>query len=140
MEIKKLLKETISIRKKKTLNRVLIAIFKKYGYIPERYIPVILDKIKTGDILAYFNRLRYSLYPKLEYDTGIAGRRKTNKKNSAEESKKKKGLGNRVRDYSKPTLSDLVNEARVSNGTKKPSQWIKIISVPMGGMNKKYKK
>ena len=42
----------------------------------------------------------------------------------------------RVRDYSKPALSDLVNEARASNGTKKPRTWIKIISVPMGGMNK----
>lgn len=53
MDINKLLKETISINKKKTLNTVLIAIFKEYGYIPNRYIPIILDKISTGDILAY---------------------------------------------------------------------------------------
>ena len=137
MDINKLLKETISIHKKKTLNTILIAIFKKYGYIPNRYIPIILNKISTGDILAYFNRLRYSLNPKLEHDRGIAGRRKNTKSKTAKESKKKAGHPSRVRDYSKPALSDLVNEARESNGLKKPRPWIKIISVPMGGMNKK---
>ena len=141
MYINPLLKETKCILKKKTLNRILIAIFKEYGYIPDRYIPIILGKIKTGDILAYFNRLRYSLHPKLERDAGFVGRRKTKKKNyNAEETKKKKDPMNIVRDYSKPALSDLVNEARASNGTKKPRQWIKLISVPMGGMNKRYKK
>ena len=137
MDINKLLKETISIHKKKTLNTILIAIFKKYGYIPNRYIPIILNKISTGDILAYFNRLRYSLNPKLEYDRGIAGRRKNTKGKTAKESKKKARHPIRIRDYSKPALSDLVNEARESNGLKKPRPWIKIISVPMGGMNKK---
>ena len=137
MDLNKLLKETISIHKKKTLNTILIAIFKKYGYIPNRYIPIILNKISTGDILAYFNRLRYSLRPKLEFDKGIAGRRKTTKNKTTKESKKKAGYASRVRDYSKPALSDLVNEARESNGTKKPRTWIKMISVPMGGMNKK---
>ena len=110
--------------------------FREYGYIPNHYVPIILGKISSGDILAYFNRLRYSLHPKLERDTGIAGRRKTTKKKLTNETiKKSKHLG-RVRDYSKPTLSDLVNEARASNGTKKPRTWIKFISVPMGGMNK----
>lgn len=110
--------------------------FREYGYIPNHYVPIILGKISSGDILAYFNRLRYSLHPKLERETGIAGRRKTTKKKLTNETKKKmKHLG-RVRDYSKPTLSDLVNEARASNGTKKPRTWIKFISVPMGGMNK----
>ena len=136
MDVKKLLKETVSIHKKKTLNTILIAMFREYGYIPNHYVPIILGKISSGDILAYFNRLRYSLHPKLERDTGIAGRRKTTKKKLTNETKKKtKHLG-RVRDYSKPTLSDLVNEARASNGTKKPRTWIKFISVPMGGMNK----
>ena len=137
MDINILLKETISIRKKKTLNRVLIAIFKKYGYIPNRYIPIILNKISTGDILAYFNRLRYSLCPKLEFDKGIAGRRKTIKNKTAKESKKKAGHSSWAIDYSKPALSDIINEARESNGTKKPRPWVKFISVPMGGMNKK---
>lgn len=136
MDVKKLLKETVSIHKKKTLNTILIAMFREYGYIPNHYVPIILGKISSGDILAYFNRLRYSLHPKLERETGIAGRRKTTKKKLTNETKKKmKHLG-RVRDYSKPTLSDLVNEARASNGTKKPRTWIKFISVPMGGMNK----
>ena len=134
MDIKKLLKETVSIHKKKTLNTILIAIFREHGYIPNRYIPIILGKISSGDILAYFNRLRYSLHPKLERDAGIAGRRKTSKKKITNETKKVWHLG---RDYSKPSLSDMVNEARASNGTKKPRTWIKFISVPMGGMNKK---
>ena len=137
MDIKKLLKETISIHKKKTLNTILIAIFREYGYIPNRCIPIILNKISTGDIHAYFNRLRYSLNPKLEYDRGIAGRRRTPKGKNTKETKKKAGHMGTMRDYSKPALSDLVNEARESNGTKKPKTWIKMISVPMGGMNKK---
>ena len=40
------------------------------------------------------------------------------------------------RDYSKPALSDVINEARSSTGEKKPKQWYKIVSVPMGGQNK----
>ncbi len=136
-DIKKLLIETPSIHKKKGLNRILIAIFKEYGYIPDCYIPAILSKISTGDIFAYFNRLRYSLNPKLEYDRGIAGRRKTRKNNNMQEAKKKARRMNSVRDYSKPALSDLINEARTSNGTKKPQQWMKIVSVPMGGMNRR---
>ena len=137
MDIKKLLEETKSIHKKKTLNTILIAIFREYGYIPNRYIPIILNKISTGDIHAYFNRLRYSLVPKLEYDRRLVVRRKTTKNKTVKESKKKVGGIGKRRDYSKPSLSDLVNEARASNGTKKPSPWIKIISVPMGGMNKR---
>lgn len=41
------------------------------------------------------------------------------------------------RDYSKPALSDVLEEARNSNKTKKSSKWIKFIPTPMGGMNKK---
>ncbi len=136
-DIKKLLEETTSINKKKGLNKILMAIYREYGCIPDSYIPVILSKISTGDILAYFNRLRYSLNPKLEYDRGIAGRRKTRKNISSQDAKKKVRHMDEMRDYSKPALSDLINEARASNGTKKPRQWMKIVSVPMGGMNKK---
>lgn len=92
MDINALLKETISIRKKKTLNRILVAIFKKYGYIPNRYIPIILNKISTGDILAYFNRLRYSLRPKLEFDRGIAGRRKNTKSKTQKNQKRRSDI------------------------------------------------
>lgn len=38
----------------------------------------------------------------------------------------------------KPRLSELIEESRASLGTKKPSQWLKLVSVPMGGQNKKY--
>ena len=38
----------------------------------------------------------------------------------------------------KPRLSELVEQARASEGTKKPEQWVKIVYVPMGGQNKKY--
>ncbi len=136
-DIRKLLEETTSINKKKGLNRILIAIYKEYGCIPDSYIPTILNKISAGDILAYFNRLRYSLNPKLEYDRGIASRRKTRNNKNLQDTKKKARRMNGMRDYSKPSLSDLINEARASNGTKKPQQWMKIVSVPMGGMNKR---
>lgn len=48
-----------------------------------------------------------------------------------------KSLAKNGRDYSKPTLNELIEEARRSNGKEKPKAWMKIVSVPMGGMNKK---
>jgi len=48
-----------------------------------------------------------------------------------------KSLAKNGRDYSKPTLNELVEEARRSNGKEKPKAWMRIVSVPMGGMNKK---
>lgn len=47
-----------------------------------------------------------------------------------------KSLVKNGRDYSKPTLNELVEEARRSNGKEKPKAWMKIVSVPMGGMKK----
>lgn len=47
-----------------------------------------------------------------------------------------KSLAKNGRDYSKPTLNELVEEARRSNGKEKPKAWMKIVSVPMGGQNK----
>ena len=40
------------------------------------------------------------------------------------------------RDYSKPTLSERLKAARESFGKKKSNIWMKIVSVPMGGMKK----
>ena len=48
-----------------------------------------------------------------------------------------KSLVKNGRDYSKPTLGELLEEARRSNGQKKPQTWTKIVPVPMGGMNKR---
>lgn len=48
-----------------------------------------------------------------------------------------KSLAKSVRDYSKPTLGEVVQKARESLNEAKPSNWIKIISTPMGGMRKK---
>ena len=42
------------------------------------------------------------------------------------------------RDYSKPSLESQVSRSRESNGKVKPRQWVSIVSVPMGGQNKKY--
>ena len=50
--------------------------------------------------------------------------------------RKLKGLVKNGRDYSKPTLNELVEEARRSNGQKKPKAWMKIVSVPIGGQKK----
>lgn len=47
-----------------------------------------------------------------------------------------KSLVKNGRDYSKPTLNEIIEEARRSNNTKKPQVWVKMISVPMGGMKK----
>ena len=46
-------------------------------------------------------------------------------------------LAKSVRDYSKPTLNEIVEKARDSLNKAKPSKWIKIISTPMGGKNKR---
>ena len=45
-----------------------------------------------------------------------------------------KDLVKNGRDYSKPTLNEQLKETRVE---KKRSPWMKIVSVPMGGLNKK---
>ncbi len=47
-----------------------------------------------------------------------------------------KSLAKNGRDYSKPTLNEIVEEARRSNGKEKPKTWMKIVHVPMGGMSK----
>ena len=50
---------------------------------------------------------------------------------------KLKNLLKNERDYSKPTFNEQVTAVRESLGKKKPKAWMKIDSVPMGGMNKK---
>ncbi len=47
-----------------------------------------------------------------------------------------KDLVKNGRDYSKPTLNEIIEDARRSNNKKKPQTWMKIVSVPMGGMKK----
>ncbi len=47
-------------------------------------------------------------------------------------------LAQNGRDYSKPTLESQISRSRITEGKEKPKQWLKIVSVPMGGMNKKY--
>ncbi|SEA33649.1 hypothetical protein SAMN05216462_1155 [Xylanibacter ruminicola] len=48
-----------------------------------------------------------------------------------------RSLAKSVRDYSKPTLNEIVKKTRTSLNNAKPSEWIKIISTPMGGMRKR---
>jgi len=50
---------------------------------------------------------------------------------------KLKSLVKNGRDYSKPTLNEQLIAARESLGKKKPKTWVRFLSVPMGGMNKK---
>ena len=49
-------------------------------------------------------------------------------------------LGKNGRDYSKPTLNlnEQLTAARESFGRKKPKIWMKMVSVPTGGLNKRY--
>ena len=56
---------------------------------------------------------------------------------STEPDRRLKSLVKNGRDYSKPTLNEIIEEARRSHNTKKPQTWMKIVSVPMGGMNKR---
>lgn len=49
-----------------------------------------------------------------------------------------KALAKSERDYSKPTLESQVSKSRKAEGKDRPKQWLKIVSVPMGGQNKKY--
>lgn len=44
------------------------------------------------------------------------------------------GLIENGRDYSKPSLESQINETQCN---KKKSQWVSIISIPMGGQNKR---
>ena len=47
-------------------------------------------------------------------------------------------LAKNGRDYSKPTLESQISRARKTEGKDRPKPWLKIVSVPMGGQNKKY--
>ena len=47
-------------------------------------------------------------------------------------------LAKNGRDYSKPTLESQISRARISEGKNRQKPWLKIVSVPMGGQNKKY--
>lgn len=51
-------------------------------------------------------------------------------------SKGLRNLAKNGRDYSKPTLNEQLTAARESLSRKKPKVWMKIVSVPMGGMKK----
>ena len=47
-------------------------------------------------------------------------------------------LAKNRRDYSKPTLESQISRARIAEGKDRQKPWLKIVSVPMGGQNKKY--
>ena len=47
-------------------------------------------------------------------------------------------LAKNGRDYSTPTLESQISRSRKSEGKERPNQWLKIVSVPMGGQNKKH--
>lgn len=47
-------------------------------------------------------------------------------------------LAKNGRDYSKPTLESQISKRRQAEGKERSKQWIKIVSIPMGGQNKKH--
>lgn len=47
-------------------------------------------------------------------------------------------LAKNGRDYSKPTLESQISRSRQAKGKERPMQWLKIVSIPMGGQNKKH--
>ena len=47
-------------------------------------------------------------------------------------------LARNGRDYSKLTLESQLSRSRISEGKDRQKPWLKIVSVPMGGQNKKY--
>ena len=52
---------------------------------------------------------------------------------SAVPDRRLKSLVKNGRDYSKPTLNEIIEEARRSNNTKKPQTWMKIVSAESRG-------
>ena len=52
---------------------------------------------------------------------------------SAVPDRRLKSLVKKGRDYSKPTLNEIIEEARRSNNTKKPQTWMKIVSAESRG-------
>lgn len=47
-------------------------------------------------------------------------------------------LAKNGRDYSKPSLESQISKSRQAEGKERPKQWLKIVSIPMGGQNKKH--
>lgn len=127
----------------------------KNGLILDRFLDsYIRESITEGYILRYYEN--HSMYKILwtaskqglgikvhlstghkKKGTGIPRRRKQ----SDPTQKKKKRMPDIFKkegDVHKPRLSELLEQSRASLGTKKPHQWVSMVSVPMGGQKKKH--
>ena len=152
---------------KNKLNKLLAEVERNFGVFSKDMELDILAVITKDEVKDYFARIIHDPNPKLEYDqeetsskSQEAKRKKKAKKNplspvtmdrddygkspvsyqSARLSKTDKmlrELAKNGRDYSKPTLESQISKSRQAEGKERPKQWLKIISIPMGGQNKK---
>lgn len=138
----------------KTKIDMILDFFWKNGFILDRFIDYkIRESITDGRLLTYYER--HTVYKDLLYasNNGLGvkihlstGHKKAtgfprHKKNYRPK-EKQKGMGidifKKEGEIHKPSIGELLEQSRASLGKKKPRQWLKIISVPMGGQNKKY--
>ncbi|MBQ8713173.1 MAG: hypothetical protein IJ551_10210 [Prevotella sp.] len=113
----------------------------------------IRESISEGRLLQYYeshSTYKYlkcaskcGLGVKVHVSTGhkkknVLHRRRNIYKPNNKHERKKNDIFKRDGDSHKPSLGDLLEQSRASLGKKKPQQWVSIVSVPMGGQNKKY--
>ena len=168
MNFRQILSKHNPIDCKNKLNKLLAEIERNYGVFSKDMELDILAVITKDEVKDYFARIIHDPNPKLEHDQEVtssksqeAKRKKKAKKNPispvtmdrddygksqvpyqpvqlSKTDKMLRELAKNNRDYSKPTLESQISKSRHAEGKERPKQWLKIVSIPMGGQNKKH--
>ena len=153
---------------KNKLNKLLAEVERNFGVFSRDMELDILAVITKDEVKDYFARIIHDPNPKLEHDKEVtssksqeAKRKKKAKKNPlspvtmdkddygksqvpyqpvrlSKTDKMLRELAKNGRDYSKQTLESQLSKSRHAEGKERPKQWLKIVSIPMGGQNKKH--
>ena len=167
MNFKQILLKHNPIDSKNKLNKLLAEVERNFGVFSRDMELDIWAVITKDEVKDYFARIIHDPNPKLEHDqeetsskSQEAKRKKKAKKNPlspitmdrddygkssvpyqpvrlSKTDKMLRELAKNGRDYSKPTLESQISKSRQAEGKERPKPWLKIISIPMGGQNKK---
>ena len=166
MTFRQILSQYSSITSKNQLNKLLAEVERNFGVFSRDMELDIRANISVPVIIEYFDRIIHDEHPKLEHDKQVS-EKKSHSRSSCKQIPKIKGikpitygkeleelnkkrsneqkdisilkkLAKNGRDYSKPTLESELNSKRDSDRKENKRQWVKIVSIPMGGMNKKH--
>jgi hypothetical protein len=165
MNFRQILLKHNPIDSKNKLNKLLAEVERNFGVFSRDMELDILAGITKDEVKEYFARIIHDPHPKLEYDSIQSKGSKLSEEKKEVRKKAKRNplspitmdrddygksparlpqtdkmlreLAKNGRDYSRPTLESQISKSRQVEGKERPKQWIKIVSIPMGGMNKR---